>query len=141
MNIVKVRLFRVALSVATTVSVAAVIIFYASGEDRDLDEQATTYHEIQMRAQQACQMTVPDPPDVGFLFRGAATEAARGECRGSVLYGDHVEKILQQDHLVNAISLFLSLVAIFFSAGGAVYLVFGAYRVMSNIWWPWVTGK
>jgi hypothetical protein len=37
MNIVQVRLFRLALSSATTVSVAAVIIFYASGEDKDLE--------------------------------------------------------------------------------------------------------
>ena len=158
MNIVQTRLFRLALSVAIAASVGVVIIFYASGKDKEMEErinaaahdkaifaraaeQGTTYHEIQVRAQQACQMTMPDPPDVGFLFRGAATDAARRECRGSVLYGDHVEKILRQDLLLNALWLFLSLVATFFSAGAAVYAVFGICRAISNIWWPWVTGK
>jgi hypothetical protein len=157
-NIVQKRLFRAALSVAVITSTLAVVIFYASGKDREIDngvaavahekaiyaraaEQGTTYNEIRLRSYQACQMTVPDPPDVGFMFRGAATDAARRECEGSVLYGDHVEPILQRERRINLGYRLVALLGIFCVAFISVYAAFGFYRLISAVWWPWVAGK
>lgn len=158
MTSVQTKLFRTAWSFAVCVSIGSIVLFYASGKDKEVEsrisaeahdkaiyaraaEQGTTYNEIRLRSFQACQMTVPDPPDTGFMYRGNATDAARRECVGSVLYGDQLDSILQHERFIYSILVLLSLAMVFLGAGASVYVGFGLYRLVSGVWWPWVAGK
>ncbi|WP_143198493.1 hypothetical protein [Bradyrhizobium sp. AS23.2] len=129
-------LFRVSLTVGALAAVGATAAFFISGEYRESEsrargaaenkaifataaERGTTYHALQMEAEQC-----PSP-----------------ECRRRVLYGNNFDRIWQQEQFMNWFELPLFALLAFGGGMAAVYAVGALFVVVSRVWWPWVRGK